>query len=302
MPDSIKNNLQQQQEIEERLLELKEIAWFGDNKDNDIDDLSKTHVTTPIVPSIYTYVENYIKNEQGEEIQTVPTPIILNINGNQYIINNQGDDSEEEKKYNFDLTVPGWFIENLDKAEHFVQDTTTDADLTVVPDAEEEMPASAVEEEIPDENIPTTVDIDTENIDNYDIDQLKENKAILNLEYIKLEAQRWIDFVLNLIAYINDFEPITVKTVHDGEYQIDASTDFGLIAIPDQNGNYISDENYTPTYEATSVNTIFITTETVTAPVEEDSTGNGDELVPPDETEEEDENTNNVPDNTEIKE
>lgn len=287
MPDTnINENLTQQQAIEARLLELKEIAWNGG------DDLDKTHVTTPIVPSIYAYV----KNEQGDAL-TVPTSIILNINGNQYVINNQDADinePSEDKKYNFDLTVPGCFIENLDKAEHFVQDTTTDADLTVVPDAEEEMPATVAEEEIPDENIPATVDINTEDIDNYNIDELKQAKDELSEEYVQLEAQRWIDFVLNLIAYINDFEPIIVKTVHDGEYQINATTNFGLITS--------LDENDTPVYEATSVNTIFITTETVTTPVEEDNPTDEDPLAPPAEPGEEEENTNNVPDDTEIEE
>ena len=288
MPD---NNpiLTEQQAIEERLRELKEIAWFGDDKDNGIDDLAKTHVQTPIVPSIYAYVTNY----QGDNVSTVSTNIILNINGNQYIINNQGDDSEKEKNYNFDLTVPGWFIENPDKAEHFVQDTTTDADFTVVPDAEEEMPASVAEEGTPDENIPATVDIDINKIDDYDIDDLKDRKDTLSQEYVQFEAQRWISFVSNLIAYINDFEPITVKTVHDGEYQIDATTDFGLINT--------AKEDDPPVYEATSVNTIFITTETVTALVEETGAAGPDPLEPPTNPGTE-ENTNNVPDDTEIEE
>ena len=143
-----------------------------------------------------------------------------------------------------------------------------------------------------DENIPAA--INTEDIKAYKIDELKQEKAELSQEYVELEAQRWIKFVLNLIAYINDFEPITVKTVHDGEYQINATTNFGLIASFDENG--------TPIYEATSVNTIFITTETVTTPVEEDNPTDEDPLTPPAEPGEEEENTNNVPDDTEIEE
>lgn len=272
----IYTNLTQQQEIEARLLELKQIAWDGKNDDGD--DLGKTNVTTPIISSIYTYVKNY----QGEDVDTVPTNIILNINGNQYVINNQDDsddtiEEEDNKNYNFNLTVPGWFIENPNKAEHFVQDTVTDADFSEISETDEEIPA--------------TISI---NIENSTIDDLKSKQTELNEEYVELEAQRWIDFVKNLIAYINDFEPITVKTVHDGEYQIDATTDFGLITR--------LDENNIPVYEATSVNTIFITTETVTAPIEEDAAEGEDSLTPPNDEIEEEENTDNIPDNTEIEE
>ena len=197
-------------EIAERIEELKASAWD--------DTVEKTNVETPIKRSIISYIIQQENLQDPTEPITIYNPIIFKVNETLYTLNNKTlEDPNDE--YTFDINKPGYIIQ---------KDLETEVNTTDV-----------AEEDILDEDFSTNssenpamaVATADKGIENYDIDQLKTEKANTENQIIEFNKEGWAKFVLNLLAFIRDFGPIHFETLYDGNFLLDENTDYGIKII-----------------------------------------------------------------------
>lgn len=215
--------------IDERIEELKENAWNN--------GVEYTNVVTPIKKSIISYITQQEDLQNPTKPVVIYNPIIFKINETLYTLNNKTlEDPNDE--YTFDIDKPGYIIQ---------KDLGTEVNTTDI--AEEDFPEDDFSTD--DEATPVmTVATPEENIQNYNIDELKTEKTNTENQIIEFNKEDWAKFVLNLLTFIHDFGPIHFETLYEGNFLLDENTNYGI--------KIVSSNSIRPSEESLQENEIII--------------------------------------------